>query len=107
MNKAKEKVKVDYRFAKGKSRSKGDESPEISQNFVKRVKVHAEERSHQIQLMQENLKLLSTWLSFKQKSSSFSSFKQCDVICKEMMEIRKERASVGQQLAALFKKEVP
>lgn len=68
MNKAKEKVKVDYRFAKGKSRSKGDESPEISPK-VKRAKVHAEERPRQIQLMQENLKLLSTRLSFKQKTA--------------------------------------
>ena len=59
--------------------------------------------------MQENLKLLSTQLSFTQKQLErehcVSNFKQCDVICKKMMEIRKERASVDQQLAALVKKE--
>ena len=108
LNKAKEKVKVDYLFAKGKSRSKGAESPEISQK-AKRAKVHAEERSHQIQMMQEDLGLLGALLSFKQKqlerACCVSNFKQCDVICKEMMEIRKERASVDQQIAALVKKE--
>lgn len=62
-----------------------------------------------MKLREENLKTLSSRLSFKQqqleKERRISNFRQCDVICKEMMEIRKERASVEQQLAALAKKE--
>jgi glucan-binding YG repeat protein len=108
MNKAKEKVKVDYNFVKGRSRSKSDDSPEISPK-VKRAKLNAEERLRQIKLMQENMESLSSRLSFKQKQLEkerrVSNFKQCDMICKEMIELRKERASVDQQLAALVKKE--
>lgn len=108
MNKAKEKVKVDYPFAKGRSRSKTDESLEIPPK-VKRAKLHSEERSRQITLLQENLKTLSSRLNFKQqqleKERCINNFKQCDQICKEMIEIRKERAAVDQQLAALVRKE--
>ena len=108
MNKAKEKVKASYPFVKGKSRSKSDESSEDTPT-TKRAKLHAEERSRQINLMRENLETLSSRLSFKQqqldKERCIKNFKQCDIICKEVMEIRKERASVEQQLAALVKKE--
>jgi hypothetical protein len=51
----------------------------------------------------------SSQLSFKQKQLEkerrVSNFKQCYMICKEMIELRKEQASVDQQLAALVKKE--
>lgn len=108
LNKAKERIKVDHPFSKGRSRSKSDGSPETSPK-VKRAKLLSEERSHQIKLMEENLKTLSSCLSFKQqqleKERRISNFRQCDVICKEMMEIRKERTSVEQQLAALVYKE--
>ena len=107
MNKAKEKVKVNYPFVKGKSRSNSDESPEDLP--VKRSKIHSEERSRQISLLEENLKSLSSRLSFKQqqldRERRISNFKQCDMICKEMIEIRKERALADQQLSALVKKE--
>ena len=43
MNKAKEKVKVDYNFVKWTSRNKSDESPEISLR-VKRAELNAEEK---------------------------------------------------------------
>ena len=90
MNKAKEKVKVDYNFVKRRSRSKSDDSSEISPK-VKRAKLNAEERSRQIKLMQENMESLSSRLSFKQKQLEkerrVSNFKQCDMIFKEIIEL--------------------
>lgn len=110
MNKAKVKVISDgYTFAKGKSRSKGGSDESSEGPAIKRPKLTSEERSREIKLMQENLKTLNSRLGFKkqqlEKERCISNYKQCDIISAEMMEVRKERASVDKQLTALVKKE--
>jgi hypothetical protein len=60
-------------------------------------------------LLRENLETLTNRLGFKarqlDKERCIRNFKQCDTISGEMMEIRKERASLERQLSALMKKE--
>jgi hypothetical protein len=98
-----------YQFVKGKSRSKSVSDAESDGSATKRAKLSSEERSRKIKLLRENLQTLTNRLGFKarqlDKERCIRNFKQCDTISGEMMEIRKERASLERQLSALMKKE--
>ena len=107
MDKAKKRVIEDgYVFAKGKSRSKFEE---LESPVKKRAKISSEERTGEIESLQENLKILNTRLMFKnqqlQKEKSMSNYKQCNQISAEILEVRKEKKSVDCQLTVLVKKE--
>lgn len=110
LNKAKEKVMLDgYQYVKGKSRSKSASETESEGPSKKRAKTNSEERSREINLLEENLKTSTNRLSFKErqldKERTMQNYKQCDAISGEMMKIRNERAEVERQLSAIKKKE--
>ena len=110
LNKAREKVIADgYPFVKGKSRSRSGSETELESPLQKRSKINAAERSREIQLLEENLKSFNDRLNFKErqleKERCLKNFKECDNVTQQMIQIRKERASVERQLSALKKRE--
>jgi hypothetical protein len=110
LNKAREKVIADgYPFVKGKSRSRSGSETELESPLQKRSKINAAERSREIQLLEENLKLFNDRLNFKErqleKERCLKNFKECDNVTQQMIQIRKERASVERHLSALKKRE--
>ena len=107
MEKAKKKVIDDgYNFAKGKSRSKLEESGSPSK---KTPKLSSEERTREIESLQETIKILNNCLMFKnqqlQKEMCMNNYMQCDKISAEILEVKKEKKSVDRQLTVLVKKE--
>ena len=98
LNKAKEKVIADgYLFVKRKSRSRSGSETDVENPRQKRAKISSEERSREINLLQENLKLFNDRLRFKErqieKERCLKNFKECDNITQQMIQIRKERAT--------------
>ena len=99
LNKAREKVIIDgYPFVKGKSRSRSGSETEVESPVQKRSKINAEERFREIHLLEENFKSFNDCLNFKErqleKEQCLRNFKECDNITQQMIQIRKEMASV-------------
>lgn len=106
---ARDKVTTDgYLFKKGHSRSK-HMSSESDEPPCKRKKIDAEERAREIKLLQDNLETLDSRLRVKQqlldKARSLQNYKQCDEILGETIKVRKEKATIQNQLLELQKRE--
>ena len=77
---------------------------------VKHKKTDADERAHQIILLNENISTLESRVKYKQqllqKAQSVNNFKLCDDISGDIISVRKELRIAESQLSAIKKKQV-
>ena len=101
-----------YTYKKGKSRSKhniteGSDVEEASAR--KHVKIDAEIRQQRIKVLNEDIEGLNKQITYKQKrieqAELMKRYDQCDIISKEMQELKQERRTLQNELSTYRRKE--
>ena len=99
-----------YVYKKGKSRSRLFEGPDVeTSNTRKHVKISAEMRQRRIKVLEEDIESLNKQMSYKQKrleqAEVMKRYDQCEVITKEMQELKQQKRTLENELSSYHLKE--
>ena len=101
-----------YAYRKGKSRSKHNiaEGSEVEVSQArKQVKVDSELRQRRIKALSEDIEALNKQITYKQKrleqAELMKRYDQCDIISKEMQELKQERRTRESELSIYSRKD--